>query len=96
MQKWKWKKYLKNNNQLIYKKFLVWLKIYTYFKNVSQGFRLKNINKTRNYYVEEIEQNELMSEKHKKVCTTLNYIDRILILASAVTGCIQFLFLLLC
>ena len=81
---------------MIYKKFLVWLKIYTYFKNVSQGFRLKNINKTRNYYVEEIEQNELMSEKHKKVCTTLNYIDRILILASAITGCIQFLFLLLC
>ena len=38
-------------------------------------------------YVEEIEHNELMSKKHKKVCTALNYIEHSLILASAVTGC---------
>ena len=41
---------------------------------MSQEFRLKNIDKTRNYFLEEIEQNELMSKKYKKVCTTLNYI----------------------
>ena len=38
-----------------------------------------------------MEQNELMSRKHKKFCTTLNYIDifnNILILASIITGCI--------
>ena len=29
-------------------------------ESVSQEFRLKNINETRNYSVEEIEQNELM------------------------------------
>ena len=29
-----------------------------------------------------------MSKKYKKVCTTLNYIEHLLILASAVTGCI--------
>ena len=28
-----------------------------------------------------------MSKKHKEGCTTLNYIEYILILASAVTGC---------
>ena len=28
-----------------------------------------------------------MSKKHKKVCTTLNYIECFLILASAITGC---------
>ena len=28
-----------------------------------------------------------MSKKHKKVCTTLNYIEYFLILASAITGC---------
>ena len=28
-----------------------------------------------------------MSKKHKKVCTTLNYIEQFLILASAITGC---------
>ena len=35
-----------------------------------QKFRLKNINKTRNYFLEEIERNELMSKKHKNLCTT--------------------------
>ena len=37
-------------------------------ENISQEYRLKNIDKTRNYFVEEIEQNELMSKKHKKIC----------------------------
>ena len=44
-------------------------------ESMSQEFRLKNIDETRNYLIEEIKQNELMSKKHKKVCTTLNYID---------------------
>ena len=30
-----------------------------------------------------------MSKKHKKVCTTLNYIEHFLILASTITGCIS-------
>ena len=30
-----------------------------------------------------------MSNKHKKVCTSLNYIKHFLILASAITGCIS-------
>ena len=33
-----------------------------------------------------------MSRKHKKVCTTPNYIEHFLILASAITGCIASLF----
>ena len=41
-------------------------------KNISQEFRLKNIDETRNSFLEEIEQNKLMSRRHKKVCTTLN------------------------
>ena len=40
-------------------------------ENISQQFRLKNIDETRNYFVEEIEQNDLISKKHRKVCTTL-------------------------
>ena len=58
-------------------------------ENISQEFRLKNIDETRNYFLEEIKQNELMSRKHKKVCTTLNYIEHFLILASTITGCIS-------
>ena len=55
---------------------------------MSQEFRLKNINGTRNYFFEEIEQSKLMSRKHKKVCTTLNYVEQFLILAFTITGCI--------
>ena len=54
-------------------------------ENIGKEFRLKNIDKTRNYFLEEIEQNELMSKKHIKVCATLNYIEHFLILVSAIT-----------
>ena len=54
-------------------------------ENISKEFRLKNIDKTRNYFLEEIEQNELISKKHIKVCATLNYIEHFLILVSAIT-----------
>ena len=33
---------------------------------MNQGFRLKNIDETRNYFLKEIEENEAMSRKHKK------------------------------
>ena len=49
-------------------------------ENESQEFRLKNIDETRNYLIEEINRNELKSKKHKKICTTLNYIEHFLIL----------------
>ena len=42
-------------------------------ENLSQKFRLKNKDETRNYFVKKIEQNEMMSKKHKKVSTILNY-----------------------
>ena len=57
-------------------------------ENISQEFRLKNIEKTRNYFFEKIGKNELMNNKYKKVCTTLNYIKHFLILPSAVPECI--------
>ena len=65
------------------------MKLYNYFNNMSQEFRLKNIDETRNVFLEEIEKNELMSRKHKKVCTTLNYIEHFLILASTITECVS-------
>ena len=42
-------------------------------ENISQKFRSRNIDGTRNYFLEEIEQNEL-STKHRNVCAALNYI----------------------
>ena len=49
----------------------------------------EDIDETRNYFLEEIKQNELISKKHKKVCTTLKYIENFLILVSTITGCIS-------
>ena len=36
---------------------------------MSHEFKSKNVDETRNYFLEEM-QNELMSRKDKKVCTT--------------------------
>ena len=49
---------------------------------------MKKIDEIRDYLVEEINQNESMSKKHKKVCSVLNYIDHSLIVISKVTGCV--------
>ena len=47
-------------------------------ENISQEFRLKNIDEARNYFLEEIKQNELMTRKHKKGCTTVKYIVKLI------------------
>ena len=35
-------------------------------ENINLEFRLKNIEKTRTYFIKEIDQNKLMSHKKKK------------------------------
>ena len=57
--------------------------------NISQKFRLKNIDQTKNYLIEEINRNELMSKKHRNICTTLNYTEHFFILGSTTTGYIS-------
>ena len=46
-------------------------------------FRLK---KWWNYLIGEIKHNDSMSEKYKKTCKYLNYVEYLLILISAITG----------
>ena len=58
-------------------------------ENISFHFRLKKIDETRNYFLQEIKRNKLMSKKHKKICKTLDYIEHLLILASAFAGCVS-------
>ena len=58
-------------------------------ENISHELRLKTIDETKNYFLEEMEQNEVISRKYKKVCATMNYIEHLLILASLITGCIS-------
>ena len=36
-------------------------------KNIREEFTLENIDETKNNFVREIQQNELMCQKHKKV-----------------------------
>ena len=56
---------------------------------MSQEFGLKKLDETRICFLEEIEQNELVSREHKIVCTTLNYIEHFPDLDFAVTACIS-------
>ena len=57
-------------------------------RNISE-FRLKEINQTRNYLIEEIKQNKLINKKEKKVCRILKYTEHLLILASTLSGCVS-------
>ena len=50
---------------------------------------MKNADETKIHFMKEIEQNELMSKKHKKVYATLSYMEHFLNLASVVIGCIS-------
>ena len=50
---------------------------------------MKNIDETRNYFIEEINQNELMSKKYKKVCGVLSILSTYLYLIPTVTGCVS-------
>ena len=51
--------------------------------------RLRNIDETINYLLDEIKLNDLMSEKCNKTCKYLNYVGFLLILASTVTSCVS-------
>ena len=59
----------------------------------SSVYVLKN-DETRNYHLEEIKQNDLMSEKYKKMFDYLNYFENLLIFVWAVTIVFQLLHLL--
>ena len=52
-------------------------------------FRLRKIDEARNYVLGEIKYNYLRSEKFKRTCKYLNYVEHLLILVSIVTGCVS-------
>ena len=58
-------------------------------KNTSQEFRLKNIEEIKNYLINKIDENDLMSKKRKKGFTILNYTENFFILVSVITGCVS-------
>ena len=58
-------------------------------EEASLEIRLRKIDKTRNNLLDDIKHNDLMSEKYKKTCKYLNYVEHFFILASTVTGCVS-------
>ena len=58
-------------------------------EEVSRELRLRRIDETRNYLLDEIKHNDLMSEKYKGAWKYLNYVRNVFILASTVTGCVS-------
>ena len=62
-------------------------------ENMNKEFRLTKIDGVKNYLIEEINRNELMSKKHEKDCRVLSYIDHSFILInqliSTVTECVS-------
>ena len=54
-------------------------------ENISQEFVLRKVEEARNYFIKEINQNDLISKKHKNVCTALHDTELSVILFSAVT-----------
>ena len=56
---------------------------------MAEEARLRKIDETRNFLLEEIKLNDLMSETYKKICKYLNYVEHLLVLISAVTGCVS-------
>ena len=55
-------------------------------ENLIQKFRLKKRDEIKNYLIEEINRNELMSKKHKNICRVLSYIDHSFTVISTITG----------
>ena len=60
-------------------------------ESVSLDFIFRKINGAKNYPLEEIQNNDLMSKKHKKEFRTLNYFEQFLVFVSAVIGCVSIL-----
>ena len=54
-------------------------------EKISHKFRSNKIDGTRNYFIEEMKQNDLMSKKYKKVCMASMYVKQSLVLNFAVT-----------
>ena len=58
-------------------------------KNDQQQCRLNRTNKIKGYFVAEIEERKLMSERHGKYIASFDYFDKLLIVLSTKTGSIS-------
>ena len=54
-------------------------------EDIRQEFRMKKMKEIHDYFIKEIDQNKLLSNKIKKIYTTLNYIEHLFNFIFAVT-----------
>ena len=52
-------------------------------------FKLRKIDETRDSFLDEIKNNDLLSKKYKKTRKYLNHVKHLLTLASTITGCVS-------
>ena len=57
-------------------------------EEASLDFRLKKLDETRNYLLDEIKHNDLMSKKYQNTCKYLHCVEHLLILAATIFCCI--------
>ena len=58
-------------------------------EEASLEFRTRKTDETSIYLLDEIKQNALISEKHKKTCKYINYVEHLFILASTIAGTVS-------
>ena len=54
-------------------------------EEASLNFRLRKIDETKNYVLDEMKHNNLLSEKYKETCNYLNYVEHLLTLVLTIT-----------
>ena len=57
--------------------------------NDQQQFRLNKINETKDYFIAEIKERELMNKRLSKYIASFDYFDKLLIVLSVTTGSIS-------
>ena len=70
------------------KRYKIVLKI-SMVEEANLEFRLRKTDEARDSLLHEIFHNDLMSEKNKKTCKYLNYVENMLFLASTITVCVS-------
>ena len=75
--------------QMTIKRYYISILKVNIVEEASLEFRLRKIDETRNYLLDEIKHNNLMSEEYKKTCKYLNYVEHLFILVSTVIGCVS-------
>ena len=57
-------------------------------QEASLELRLRKIDETRKYPIDEIKHNNSICKKYKKIWKYLNYVENLLILSSTIIGCV--------